>query len=48
MSDDETQKGFLVFSRKLLCEELFGDDIDFMLSILGVSRHPPSAISPRP
>ena len=36
MSDDETEKGFLVFSRELLCEELFGDDIDFMLSIFAL------------
>ena len=36
VSDDETEKGFLVFSRKLLCEELFGDDIDFKYSIFAL------------
>ena len=27
VSEDESEKGILVFSRKLLCEELFGDDM---------------------
>ena len=33
VSEDESEKGILVFSRKLLCEELFGDDIDFIVEL---------------